>query len=51
MAGPFVENLGPWFQVKTMASSVHGDIAHSKGFHLAEGISEVWYVVMFRTVL
>eukprot|EP00752_Nemacystus_decipiens_P003707 g3416.t1 len=40
MAGPFVENIGPWFEVKTMASSVHGDIGHSKGFHLAEGISE-----------
>lgn len=40
-AGRFVENIGPWFEVKTMATSVHGDIGHSKGFHQAEGISEV----------
>ncbi|CAM9903742.1 unnamed protein product, partial [Scytosiphon promiscuus] len=38
--GPFVENIGPWFQVKAIGTSAHGDVGHAKGFRLAEGNPE-----------
>lgn len=41
---PFVENIGPWYQVKTMAVSVHGNVCHTKGFRIAEGVSDVCFL-------
>lgn len=44
--GPFVENIGPWFQVKAIGTSAHGDVAHTKGVSLAEGNPEVMVVMV-----
>ncbi|CBJ33960.1 conserved unknown protein [Ectocarpus siliculosus] len=40
VGGPFVENIGPWFQTRAMATSAHGDVGHTKGFREAEGNPE-----------
>ncbi|CAN0505926.1 unnamed protein product, partial [Ectocarpus sp. 12 AP-2014] len=40
VGGPFVENIGPWFQTRAIATSAHGDVGHAKGFREAEGNPE-----------